>query len=500
MIANKSLHALPRASAMIEALRGLGYSTATALADIIDNSIAAHANRVDILFSWDKAKSSIAVLDNGVGMNRTELILAMHLGEKSPLDEREEHDLGRFGLGLKTASFSQCRRLTVSSKKKLMTSACLHWDLDVLASSKDDGWYLLEGYAPESESFLSPLVTQDQGTIVLWEKLDRIFTSGFREQNFLDLIDKVEMHLSMVFHRFISGTARRFKLYINGRLIEPWDPFLLGHSATWSSPIQRIHERIGAIEVQCHVLPHQDRLTEKEYKKIAGPDGWTSQQGFYVYRNQRLLVAGSWLGLGRGRSWTKEDAHRLARIRLDLPNTADADWKIDIRKSNACPPVLIRERLTLLAEDVRERARSVFAHRGKIVRVGNGSPITQAWRAEHSMKGMRYKIDLNHPAIAIVLADAGGLADEIRAMLRIIEETIPVQKIWLDSTEQHETPRTNFTGDSTVEVASILSVMYRSMVFRKDMSPEFARQQLLITEPFNNYPDLVAALPNEPIN
>ena len=118
--------------------------------------------------------------------------------------------------------------------------------------------------------------------------------------------------------------------------------------------------------MQCHVLPHKDQLTAQQEQSAAGPDGWTAQQGFYVYRNARLLVAGSWLGLGQGRSWTKEEAHRLARIRLDLPNSVDRDWKIDIRKSIARPPAAIRARLGRLAEDTRRRARDVFAHRGQM--------------------------------------------------------------------------------------------------------------------------------------
>ena len=498
MTPSKSLHAPPKASAMIEALRGLGYSTATALADVIDNSIGARADTVDILFYWDGAKSNIRVLDNGAGMDEGELNLAMRLGEKNPLDKRESHDLGRFGLGLKTASFSQCRRLSVASKKEFLPTSCLHWDLDVLAASTGDGWYLVEGAAPESEDLLNPLIPKTHGTLVLWEKLDRIITYGFREQDFLNLIDKVEQHLAMVFHRFLAGTAPKLSLNINGKKVEPWDPFLLGHTATWSSPIQKIPGEGGTAIVQCHVLPHKDRLTTKESEKIAGPNGWTSQQGFYVYHNQRLLVAGSWLGLGRGRSWTKEEAHRLARIRLDLPNTADADWKIDIRKSNARPPVSIRERLTLLAEDARERARRVFAHRGQPTRAANGAPITQAWRSEHFKEGVRYRIDLDHPAVATVLEKAAGLTTEVQAMLRILEETIPVQRIWLDTTEAKEIPRTSFAGEPPAEILSVLTVVYKNMVYRKNMSPELARQQLLRTEPFHSFPELVASLPNEP--
>jgi hypothetical protein len=203
---------------MIEALRGLGYSTAAALADIIDNSVAARANSVNVNFSWREGRASIAVIDNGNGMDDGELEQAMRLGQLNPLTDRSPEDLGRFGLGLKTASFSQCRRLTVASRKNGKTS-CLRWDLDVLANSDGDGWLLLEGPAEESVDLLQPLNSADHGTIVLWEQMDRIVTAGFREQNFLDLIDGVERHLAMVFHRFVQGPRGPF-----GDLVVPAGP------------------------------------------------------------------------------------------------------------------------------------------------------------------------------------------------------------------------------------------------------------------------------------
>ena len=497
MSLGKSRHAPPRAGAMIEALRGLGYSTATAIADVIDNSIAARADRIDIDFSWNDTASTIIILDNGEGMDERELDLAMRLGERHPLDERAAHDLGRFGMGLKTASFSQCRRLTVASRKKSRTN-CLRWDLDLLAASKDDGWHLFEGPEEGSEVLLAPLLDQEHGTLVLWEKLDRVVTFGFGKQDFLDLVDKVEQHLAMVFHRFLSGYKPRLRLNINGRAVAPWDPFRTTHPATWTSPAERLAADGGAVEVQCHVLPHKDRLEASDQESAAGLDGWTAQQGFYVYRNERLLVAGSWLGLGRGRTWTKEEAYRLARIKLDIPNTADADWKIDIRKSTARPPVSIRERLTRLAEDTRERARRVFAHRGQAIRSSSGASLAQAWRAEHFSGEVRYRIDRDHPAVRAVLDDAGAIEAEVLAMLRVIEETIPVQRIWLDTTEARETPRTSFAGQAPKEVLEVLTVMYRNMVLRKGLSPALAREKLLGTEPFNNHPDLIAALPDDP--
>jgi hypothetical protein len=482
---------------MIEALRGLGYTTATALADIIDNSISAQAQSVSLGFMWAGDASHISILDDGVGMDATGLDAAMRLGERSPLDPRAVDDLGRFGLGLKTGSFSQCRRLTVASIQNGLMN-CLRWDLDLLGSSPDDGWHLLEGPAVGSEHLLEPLIAAGQGTLVVWERLDRIVTPGATEQDFLDLIDGVERHLAMVFHRHLDGGRPDLRIVLNGRPVAPWDPFLREHPATWSSPVERIRSAGGLLEVQCHVLPHKDHLTGQQEQSAAGPHGWTAQQGFYVYRNRRLLLAGSWLGLGQGRSWTKEEAHRLARLRLDIPNSADADWKIDIRKSTASPPVGLRAHLTKLAEETRARARRVFAHRGQPVAVGGSHPLAQAWQAEHAANGMRYRIDRQHPAVRAVLEEAGDLAAPIRAMLRVIEETVPVQRIWLDTTEGRETPRTNFAGQPSSEVRSVLMVMYRNLVLRKGVSPQLAREQLLHTEPFNSHPDLVAALPDDP--
>jgi hypothetical protein len=495
-VSDKSRHAPPKAGAMIEALRGLGYSTSTALADVIDNSIAAKADQVDIKFSWKGAASTITVLDNGSGMDSKELDSAMRLGEKNPLDIRLAHDLGRFGLGLKTASFSQCRSLTVASKKNDEID-CLRWDLDILATTND--WQLLEGSSNESVGFIEPLKSCEKGTIVLWERLDRIVTPRFTEQDFLDLIDKVEMHLAMVFHRYLEGRSARLILTINGRSIAPWDPFLANNTSTWSSPVEHIATEGGGISVQCFVLPHKDRIGVREHEIAGGTDGWTAQQGFYVYRNERLLVAGNWLGLGVGRSWTKEEAYRLARIRMDIPNTADAEWKIDIRKSIARPPVAIRDKLTRLAEDTRERARRVFAHRGQPVRTSVGGELLHAWQAEHFKGGIRYRIDIDHPAVRNVLEEAGNLGPQIKAMLKIIEATIPVQRIWLDTTESKETPSTGFSGEPSADVMAVLDIIYRNMVLQKKLSPALAREQLLRTEPFHNYPNLIAMLPDKPV-
>lgn len=491
---SKTRSAPPRAMAMLEALRGLGYSTAAALADIIDNSISAEATEVRIDFTWNGLGSRIAILDNGRGMDDAELESAMRLGDKNPLDARSVNDLGRFGMGLKTASLSQCRRLTVAAVKEGFTS-CLRWDLDELAADPDGGWLLFESPAQGSEPFIASLKEKKAGTLVLWEMMDRVVTSGYTSDDFHDLIDNVESHLAMVFHRLLQGPRQKLKLFLNGRPIAPWDPFMSGHPAKpWTSPITNHATSYGTVSVQCHVLPHRDKLTAAEFESYAGPAGWTAQQGFYVYRNERLLVAGGWLGLGNSRAWNREEAHRLARIRLDIPNTADADWKIDVRKLTARPPLSLRPWLMLLAENTRERARRVFAYRGTPSPAKGNTPIEQAWRVERVKAGMRYRIEESHPSVAAVLESAGTLAPLIKSMLRVIEETVPVQRIWLDTAENKETPRTGFEGEPNMAVIEVAAVLFNDLIERKGLSIEDARKSMARTEPFQKYPALIAKL------
>lgn len=489
----------PRADAMLESLRGLGYSAPTAIADIVDNSVSAGSTRVEIWLAWNGSQSRVTILDNGRGMSDAELEKAMRLGDKSPLDARDPSDLGRFGMGLKTASFSQCRRLTVASRRDERLS-CLRWDLTKLTEPPLD-WLMFEGPERGSVQFLKPLDSNSSGTLVLWEDLDRIVTAGYTAEDFADLTDEIEAHLAMVFHRLIDGPRPKFSLWVNGRAVKPWDPFMTDHpSKTWSAHPARRSMPFGIVEIEGHVLPHKDRLTPAEFEQAAGPNGWTAQQGFYVYRNQRLLVAGGWLGLGQGRAWNREELHRLARIRLDIPNTADAEWKIDIRKSTARAPVSLRSWLMRHAEDTRERARKVFAFRGMPATGRGRVPIVQAWRVEHTSAGAKYRIDEKHPVVAAALESHPQQAPLIRAMLRVIEETVPIQRIWLDTAEQRDTPKTGFAGEPPAAVAQVLATFFQDLVGRKGLGADEARKALLSTEPFQNYPALVAALPGSAVD
>jgi hypothetical protein len=496
-------YAPPSAAALIESLRGVGYSAEAAVADLIDNSVSVGAPNVWLNFRWDGARSSVTILDDGSGMDEVGLFEAMRLGAKGPSDKRDADDLGRFGLGLKTASFGVCKRLTVASKKD-GNIVVRRWDLDHIRLSAND-WHLLVGPAPGSEHLLQPLSEIEKGTIVIWELLDRF--SGATNEDvqlsqtaFLQTVERIEKHLAMVFHHYLEGSSPDVSIFINGRdsehRVKPWAPFLTDHPATIRRPIERIPTTAGTIEVQGYVLPHKDQLTRQQYEEASGVDGWTAQQGFYVYRNRRLLVAGSWLGLGVGKAWTKEEAHKLARLRLEIPNTADEEWQIDIKKSVARPPQFLRSRLRRLAEDARSLAREVFAHRGSH---GPRAPIPELVRVWSSVKlkdTVRYGIERDHPAVRAVLDQAGPWAEKVDAMLRVIEETVPIQRIWLDSAESGELQQGSFSAEPSAEVVAVLEVIYRDLCRRVGLSSQQAVARLLRTDPFHLYPDLVTKLPD----
>ena len=190
---------------MTETFRAIGYTLETAVADIIDNSITAGAKNVWITRIWDGDNSSICIKDDGHGMNRDECIQAMRPGSKNPLEERDAVDLGRFGLGLKTASFSQCRKLTLLSKRKGGKPVAWTWDLDYVGKVKK--WEVLQWIPNEYLHIIDDLKS---GTAVIWSELDRLVTEGTEvddenaRQKFTDSLSVVRKHVAMVFHRFLK--------------------------------------------------------------------------------------------------------------------------------------------------------------------------------------------------------------------------------------------------------------------------------------------------------
>jgi hypothetical protein len=494
----------PKPCALVESLRSVGYSLPTAIADILDNSVAAHAKNIWIDFYWAGPDSRISIVDDGDGMSESTLAEAMRPGSANPLDSRKPDDLGRFGLGLKTASFSQCRKLSVWSKRAQGDVAGRCWDLDYVA--KHDEWRLQKIEAPRGLEPFNHLSVLRSGTLVLWEQLDRAVdkspaSSGEAHTRFLNLIEDVRAHLAMIFHRYLEGTSSvrngTLRIFVNGRSeahqVQPWNPFAVSSGPqAKETPAESMSLGGHQVLVRGYVLPHKDRLTEEQYLVGGGPQGWVAQQGFYIYRNDRIIVPGDWLRLGRTRPWAKEEQYKLARLSVDIPNVMDEDWSLDIKKSTARPPAAIRERLTDLAESVRKDARQVFAHRGEYGPRPAGPEVVleRPWIATSRGGRIVYLINRDHPLIAQTLKRLGVLGDHVKPMLRLIEETVPVQKIWLDTAEspdEHAVPYEGYDESTILGDIRIACDFLEQSLASKDA----LRTYLLATEPFKRYPALV---------
>ena len=228
----------PGAAALIQSLRAIGYTVSTSIADLLDNSVAAGARRIWIDFNWDGPNTHVTVLDDGCGMAEAVLEAAMKVGSQNPLEQRSPKDLGRFGLGLKTASFAQSRSLTVASKiAEKDPIAIRRWDLDFV--EKIDRWILRKSARPEAAHLLDQLKALKHGTLVIWENTDRIVDQrDADDQNakdaFYSEVDEVRKHLEMVFHRFIKED--KLDIRVNTQKCEPWDPFLESHRMTEHLP------------------------------------------------------------------------------------------------------------------------------------------------------------------------------------------------------------------------------------------------------------------------
>lgn len=438
----------PNPSPLIESLRDLGYSMGTGLADLIDNSITAGARNVQILSSPSTDSPMIGILDDGAGMSASVLTEAMRLGTHSPLDVRDRSDLGRFGLGLKTASFSQCRKLSVVSRANAVTS-CAQWDLDHVARSKR--WEMRIPDDPSAIPWSERLGAH--GTLVVWEHLG--FAEGADADDYgpADLVselDEARSHLELVFHRFLSGEPGRAKIgmELNNRPLEPFDPFHSGHPATQRGPVETLKVGNQTVRVEPFTLPHHARVSQAEWDRYGGAEGYVRNQGFYVYRERRLIIHGTWFGLARQTELTK-----LARVRVDIPNSLDQPWKIDVKKASAQLPPSVRDRLRRIVERLGTPSKRVYTSRGRRLATENRVPV---WSRAQSQNQISYSINTEHPAVAGLLAKLEG--EERQDLLRVLEVSaaaLPLDALFADFGDNANGLANSSVSDDALSYAAV---------------------------------------------
>lgn len=472
----KAIESPPYAPLLMESMRSLGYSFDTAIADLIDNSVSAQAKHIKILLD-PSDDPQLIIFDDGRGMNSDELQEALRFGSRGPASTRDEFDLGRFGLGLKSASLSQCRRLVVVSKNNGILSG-FSWDLDVVIETGE--WSVME-YSQEDIAQLPSISLfnlVDSGTYVLLQNFDRISASSHDVKRTLDgLIDTAEDHLSLVFHRIISED--KVSIIINGRPIEPRDPFLENHKSTQRLRSQEISIDDKKITLQPYILPHRSKLSKDDLRKVGGADDLRINQGFYIYRCKRLIIWGTWFRL-----LSKEELNKLARVKVDIPNSLDEIWSIDVKKSTANLPDKIRKNLYGSIKESVFGSKKVIEYRGKLYRDEDVSYIWQ--RTTDREGGVTYSINRELAQVQLLSSSLDQAGQRVlEALLQNIEDNFPSSSVYLDVADGE----INTSGSDSSKIVEDFNAQL-ALAGQLGLSQDELVTMLLKTEPYASNEEL----------
>ena len=445
--------------ALIESIRSIGYNFNSALADIVDNSISAHATNIQI--NLVQSIPAIVIIDDGDGMDENELDIAMDLGSKNPNEERTAQDLGRFGLGLKSASFSQCRKLTVTSLKNEMLNS-MTWDLKEVELQNDWVIGINEKEQLNKLPYIDNLMKSKHGTIVQWEDFDRIKNSNGDLGTTLNnhLLEAYE-YLALVFHKFIEANA--VKISINGNELEKRDPFLSYRNDTQkfkSEPIPIINSKNQQciVEVKPYILPYAKNISPEDYKIMGGKDNMRNQQGFYVYRNNRLIEWGTWLHMTVG-----NELYKNARIEVNIPNTLDDIWEVDIKKASATIPGIIKQPLFAHVRKAIGGSQKIYKKRGQNLSKELG--YSSIWNVSEERDTYEVSINKDNPLITELKSQFNDEQNAMfDALLRDIEANLPKMGIYTNMAESKEDSKKQTNDEIEQSVRNILSSMDQTPV------------------------------------
>jgi len=356
---------IPSAKRLIRSLRDVGYEFVDAVADIVDNSVEAGASAINIVLKFDGEDSYLTIADNGVGMTSKEIHEALRFGSNRSYDESD--DLGRYGLGLKTASLSQCERVTVSARRgeerARVNSFC--WDLEHIENTNK--WEILKIERYELKDEVWEHLQHTTGTVVTWERLGRLlgykYPSGeYARKQSEQMVNSLKSHLGMIFHRFLAGEhgRKRISIYVNDQMVESWDPYSRGEQYTQKlDPIlipQVFNGGTYNIKLQPYILPPQSLYSSiKEHLHASGPGKWNKQQGLYIYRSNRIIQAGGWSGLR-----TSDEHTKLVRIAMFVPPQLDELFQVNVAKKHANLPRDLRATLFEVIQPIIQKGQEFY--------------------------------------------------------------------------------------------------------------------------------------------
>ena len=329
-----SIESIPNPGRTIEGLRDTGYNFETAVADLVDNSVAAGATKVSVQVAQDfRGSVTLSIADDGCGMDMDGLIHAMRYGSPKRPDPAS---LGKYGLGLKTASTAFCRRLSLISRPSGNSPALMAiWDLDHVVEKQQ--WLLQVSDEPDEEALehLEEVAGGSSGTVVLWNRVDRLLgdyqnpAGSHARRALTKRCRDLKEHIAMTYQRFLDKSdsrARNVEITVNGEAVAPWDPFQKGLSELLADEAVEVEGTGAKFCVRAYILPRREEFPDDKLAKEARLS--SDMQGLYIYREERLIHQADWLGM-----FQKEPHSTLLRIEFSFDHKLDDAFHLDIKKS-----------------------------------------------------------------------------------------------------------------------------------------------------------------------
>ena len=462
---------------ILSVLSRSGYSLNSAISDLIDNSITAKATIIEIIFELDGENSKIILKDNGKGMSEEDLINSVKLAPKNLKDKRKNEELGRFGIGLKSATSSFCSKVQIVSKLHNEPSKSILVDYQKISDEKL--WEVDFLDVNETKFVSKDLITSGTKLICSNLVIDKDKKSNtFLLQNegaFLSIITSLENYLSKVFHRFLS--EQNIQILINKNVIKPWDPYLASLPSTQKILDQTIIWNDRKIYIKAFVLPPLEQLTEIEVHELYARDRINSSlvdlQGFYVYRERRLIEYGTWLNL---EGLTKDSKSNYARISVDIDNTMDDLFEINFLKDKIKVPTEFVKDFIKIGKFAKTQSRNNFDYiKNPRPKKKNGKSIENVWLTQSSNEGIQLELNFNHPYVSKIMSSFDSLT--FKKLIYFITKEIPVGKLTTFEKVDREY--------SQEEILSIVQILHEKLV-KEGVKETLLLEKLRNIEPLNN--------------
>ena len=473
-MSNKKTFNINPGTGIMDVLGHTGYSFNEAIADILDNSISSGASTIDIYFSFKENNEFLYILDNGNGMNFDELKSAAKIGDKDLSDERTETDLGRFSTGLKSATRSFCDNVIISSKKRNKKINTINIDYKHIKESGRWEAFELNDFKYEDK-------IKDSGTLIYCDNLLTI-NSKLNEKELYKKIGSLQTSLSHVFGMFLIENKLKINIQVNNSKkneVIGWNPFdLLENKTTRSiySDVKRLNGK--EVKIKTYILPTFDNLSTIDQDYMKG-NGLTNQEGFYIYRNNRLIVDGGWLSL-EGLSY--DDKARYARIRVDYPSSLDEEFKINFSKTNIIVPEELKATFLNVAKQARKESRQNFNYQKhpEIKRRLKKHEEENLWNSTKNNGALVFSLNYKHPLIKQMLP---SLSDgELKRMCNLISKSLPISLI-----QGQEATTVEYTES---ELIDYMNETYNNLK-NSGLDKDEIKKKMAHTEPFNEHLDLL---------